>query len=373
MSFRIEEVELRVIHLDRKKRFISGFGASTANDTIICKVMSGGVCGYGEYVGGFGELEYSYESLGTGLHVLEERLIPRLIGQTLSDAGCFAEAAAGLNGHEMARACLEMAVWDLEGKLTGQSLSHLLGGTRTEVRSGISFGITDEVGELLRQIEVAVAKGYHRVKVKIEPGWDLEVVEAIRKRFPSIALTVDGNGAYSVCDMPRLVSLDAFDLMYIEQPFPGNELLAHKQLQEQVRAPLCMDESIRGPYDALQAIELRCCGVVNIKPGRVGGHREAIDVHTICGRHDVPVWCGGMWETGIGRAHNIALASLEGFSLPGDITPTCDLYEQPSLVTPRFVLDRNGMIHVPSGPGIGVEVRSDVLQSVTVSKKNYKA
>jgi O-succinylbenzoate synthase len=271
----------------------------------------------------------------------------------------------------MAKAALEAAWLDAELRSEGRSLASRLGAVRDRVPSGVSVGIMSSVAQLLDTVGQYVDQGYARIKLKIEPGWDVEPVRAVRERFGAgLLLQVDANTAYTLDDAAHLAELDEFDLLLIEQPLPEEQLLAHARLAEQVRTPICLDESIVSAVVAAEALDMRACSIVNIKPGRVGGYLEATRIHDVCRQRHVPVWCGGMLETGVGRAANLALAALPGFTLPGDTSASDRYFAQD--ITPPFVLDRDGTIAVPQGPGIGVEVLRDVVDAMTTSARTIR-
>jgi len=270
----------------------------------------------------------------------------------------------------MAKAGLEAALLDLTAKAEGLSLSRYLGGVKERIPSGISIGIQPDVPTLLKVVERRLKEGYPRVKLKIKPGWDLKVVEAVRQHFGQIPLMADANAAYTLEDLPVFQRLDEYDLMMLEQPFGYDDLVDHAKLQEKIRTPICLDESVKSPDDARRALELQSCRVINLKPGRVGGLLAAREIHDLCLKQGVPVWCGGMLETGIGRAHNVALASLEGFSLPNDLSASGRYYHE-DLIEPPFTLNPDGTLSVPQGPGIGVEVVEERLERATLRRKVF--
>ncbi|HEX8116636.1 MAG TPA: o-succinylbenzoate synthase, partial [Pyrinomonadaceae bacterium] len=287
-----------------------------------------------------------------------------------------AAAVAGLlqkpRGNRMAKAAIETACWDLEAKRLGVPLWRRLGGVRAEIPCGVSIGIQDTHEQLLEKIEKELAAGYQRIKIKIKPGWDREVVEKVRERFPDIRLMVDANSAYTLEDAPLLRALDEFDLMMVEQPLAYDDREDHAKLQRQIRTPVCLDESVRSAEDARKAIELGACRIVNVKLGRVGGHAEAARVEAVCSAANVPVWCGGMLESGVGRAHNIAMATLGGFTLPGDVSASSrywaeDIIDPPVTVTPQ------GTIVAPERPGIGFEIKRDLIDRLTARSETIKA
>jgi len=298
-------------------------------------------------------------------HIIEGFLAPLVIGRRFEHPREVFPALRRVRGHNMAKAGLEMAAWDLHARTIGQPLSRVLGGTRARIASGVSIGIQDSFEQLIEKVDKELAAGYQRIKIKIKPGWDLEAVERVRARFGRIPLMVDANAAYSLDDRAHLARLDPFDLMMIEQPLDYDDVMDHAVLQEAVKTPICLDESIHTVRIARDAIAAKACRIINIKPGRVGGHGESIALHDLCAAHDIPVWHGGMLESGIGRAHNIHLASLPNFRLPGDIAAS-KRYYQPDLIEPAIEVGPDGTIAVPDGPGIGVNIVRDRVNSATL-------
>lgn len=365
----VHRISVRLIELDLIQPFETHMGTQRTRPAIIVAVEGGGgATGYGEFVGGFLPLHFSHESIETGWYILTQVLCPALIGRTLQRARDFHERINKIRGHQMAIACLEMALWDLQAKLENKSLARLLGGCRERIDVGVSLGIQQDIPSLLSVIDKeGIGQGYQRIKLKIKPGWDVEVVRAVRKEYPQVPLTVDANGSYELADAEQLALLDPFELLYIEQPLQYNDFVDHGKLQSKLKTDICLDESIRCVHDAYQALELASCRNINIKPGRVGGLAPALAIHDLCREREIPVWCGGMAETGIGKAHNIALASLPGFTLPNDIAATRRHYRK-DLVHPQWMLNGDGTISVPSGPGIGVSVDVRMLEEVTVRK-----
>ena len=362
----IEAVELLRVRMPLVAPFRTSFGTETSRDVLLVHLLAAEGEGWGECVA-MAEPLYSSEYVDAAQRVMTEHLLPRLFtAGTTSDR--VAAILDPIKGHRMAKAALEAAWLDTELRRDGQSLAGYLGAVRDRVVSGVSVGIMDSIPELLDAVAGSLDAGYVRIKLKIEPGWDVEPVRAVRQRFgDELPLQVDANTAYSLDDAQHLARLDEFDLLLIEQPLPEEQILAHARLAEQVRTPICLDESIVSAVVAEEAIALRACRVVNIKPGRVGGYLEAVRIHDVCQAHGVPVWCGGMLETGIGRAANVALAALPNFTLPGD-TSASDRYFAED-ITPPFVLGRDGCLGVPAGPGIGVEVLRDVVDAITTSRQ----
>lgn len=367
---RIGRVELREVRMPLVHPFETSFGRETEQRTVIVRVDGDGLIGYGESAAGIGPW-YSYETVETCWHVQSDFLVPRLLGQEISEPNDVVDPFAPVRGHNIAKTGLEEAVWDLFAKRAGEPLSRYLGGSGDRIESGVSVGIQATVNELLDRIGAFVDQGYARVKIKIKPGWDVDVVEAVRERFPDLRLMLDANSAYSFDDVALFRRLDGFELMMIEQPLGHDDIVDHAKLQARIRTPVCLDESIVTPEHARWAIELGSCRIVNIKPGRVGGLSAAIRIHDLCQEHGLPVWCGGLLETGIGRAHNVALSTLPNFRLPGDVSASARYYER-DLVNPPFELNPDGTISVPGGPGIGVGIDEDRLEEHTVRSKIFE-
>ncbi len=367
----IEQIELRCLRLPLRRHFETSFGRMVCRDTIVVRAWADGAEGWGESAVEDGPW-YSPETVETAWHVQRDFLVPLLLGRRLDSAADAFALMAGVRGHNMAKTGLEEALWDIEARRKGVSLARLLGGGRPRIPSGVSVGIQDTLAELLAQVEDYLAQGYGRIKVKIKPGWDLEVVRALRRRWPDVPLMVDANSAYTLDDAARLQALDEYALLMIEQPLAYDDIYEHSLLQRQLRTPICLDESIHTPAHARAALELGSCRIVNIKPGRVGGLAQARQIHDLCRERGVPVWCGGLLEVGIGRAHNVAIASLPGFTMPGDVSAS-ERYFERDVVVPPFRLDADGTIAVPQGPGIGVEVDLDYLDEVTVRREVFRA
>jgi len=357
-------VELRRIGLPLLAPFRTSFGTQTARDILLVRAVTDEAEGWGECVAMSDPL-YSSEYVDAAADVLRRFLIPALGGRPDLEAQTVAPALAPIKGHRMAKAALEMAVLDAELRAAGRSFARELGAVHDRVPCGVSVGIAASVPALLDEVSGYLDAGYLRIKLKIEPGWDVEPVRAVRERFgDDVLLQVDANTAYTVADARHLAQLDPFDLLLIEQPLDEEDLLGHVELAKHLRTPVCLDESIVSAQSAAAAISLGACSVVNVKPGRVGGYLEARRVHDVCRAHGIPVWCGGMLETGLGRAANVALAALPGFTLPGD-TSASDRYYG-SDVTAPFVLVE-GHLDVPTGAGLGVEPLPDRLAEVTTS------
>ncbi|MFC2030009.1 o-succinylbenzoate synthase [Chloroflexota bacterium] len=363
---KIEQIELRHVVMPLVHPFETSFGREEVRDTIIVCVRGGGLAGWGEAATSTGPW-YEYETVQTCWHVLEDFLGPMLTGHELPDASVAADLMAPVRGHNIAKMGLEAAVWDLLAQAEGVTVSSLLGGARENVAVGVSVGVQGSVPELLERIDTFANQGYTRVKIKIRPGWDVDVVRSIRERFPDLPLMVDANSAYTLADIDRLCSLDPFDLMMIEQPLAHDDLVDHAELQRRLRTPVCLDESVPSLAAARAALELGSGRIINIKPGRVGGLVAASAIHELCVERGIPVWCGGMLETGVGRAHNVALASLPGFTLPGDISASSRYFDE-DIVEPPFEVNADGTMSVPTEPGIGVQVALKRLERATVRK-----
>jgi O-succinylbenzoate synthase len=354
-------VELRRISMPLVAPFRTSFGTETTRDVLLLRVVTDEAEGWGECVAMSDPL-YSSEYVDAAADVLTRFLIPALAAHQRLDGNAVAPALARFKGHRMAKAALEMAVLDAELRALGRPLARELGAVHDRVPCGVSVGIMGSIGELLDAVGGYVDAGYVRIKLKIEPGWDVEPVRAVRERFSDILLQVDANTAYTLADARHLARLDPFDLLLIEQPLDEEDVLGHAELAAMISTPVCLDESITSARAAADAIRLGACKIVNIKPGRVGGYLEARRIHDVCAAHGVPVWAGGMLETGLGRAANVALAALPGFTLPGD-TSASDRYYRTDITAP-FVLD-DGHLPVPTAPGIGVEPVADLLAAVT--------
>lgn len=368
---RVERVEQYHIRMLLKSHFETSFSRVTAMDKIILAVYADGLVGYGESPVDL-DPYYAYETLETCWHIQRDFLIPLLLDRDVAHATDLPALFNRVRGHPMAKAGLEASLWDIEAQAAGVSVSKLLGGVRDRIESGVSIGIQDSVDELLDRITGYLAEGYRRIKVKIKPGWDATVVEAVRAMFPDTPLMVDANSAYTLVDAPMLKALDGYHLLMIEQPLAYDDILDHAALQRGLETRICLDESITSVGRAREALALGSCRIINIKPARVGGWANARKIHDICMEAGIPVWCGGMLESGIGRAHNVALASLPNFTLPGDISASYRYWAQ-DIVEPEFHLNADGTMSVPDQPGLGVTVLRDRLESVTVNKASYSA
>lgn len=358
---KLSGMEIRRVSLPLVTPFRTSFGVQTEREALLLRAVTPDSEGWGECVAG-AEPVYSSEYVDGVEHVLRNHLLPRIFDRGRITAAEVLPTLAHVKGHRMAKAALEMAVLDAELRLAGTSFGRHLGAVRDRVDCGVSVGIMDGIPELLDAVGSYLDEGYRRIKLKIEPGWDVDPVRAVRERYGDIPLQVDANAAYTLADAPRLARLDPFDLLLIEQPLAEEEVPAHAELARLIATPICLDESITSAGSAADAIAMGACRIVNIKAGRVGGYLEARRVHDVCAAAGVPVWCGGMLETGLGRAANVALAALPGFVLPGDTSASGRYFHRD--ITEPFVLE-NGQLPVPTGPGLGVGVLQDVLDEVT--------
>ena len=366
----IEEVELRLINMKLVSPFETSFGRETERKTIIVKMVSDGLKGYGECVAMDGPW-YSYETIETAWIILQKYMIPMILGKEINQPSELIKLLGRVRGHNMTRAALEEAFWDLYAKFQGKPLSKLLGGVKDKIESGVSIGIQKNVQQLLKAIDNYLSEGYRRIKLKIKPSWDIEVLREVRKHYPDIPLMVDANAAYTIEDARHLKKLDEFNLLMIEQPLSYDDLVNHAKLQSVLKTPICLDESIKTVSDARAALKLRSCKIINIKVGRVGGLLKAKEIHDLCQENNIPVWCGGMLETGIGRAINVAIASLPNFKLPNDISASQRYYHE-DIIDPPFELNPDGTITVPKKPGIGIEVIEERLNKRTIKKITLK-
>ena len=356
---KIERIELHHVEMPLVHPFETSFGRELNRPCILVAVHSAGLTGWGECTAGAGPW-FSSETIGTAWHVLRDFLIPAVLGQDVTSPADVVVRFRRVRGHPIARAGLQNAVWDLLAQAQEVPLAHLLGGNRDRVPVGVSVGIEPTLEALLDRVAQHVDEGYGRVKLKIKPGWDVDVVGAVRERWPDLPLQVDANCAYTPADAATLQELDQFDLLLIEQPLHHEDIVDHAKLQTQLQTPLCLDESIRSPEHARWALDIEACRVINIKVGRVGGLTAARQIHDLCAERGVPVWCGGMLETNFGRATNVALATLPNFTLPGDISASARYYRE-DIAGPNFVLNDDSTLSVPTEPGLGVRVISERL------------
>ena len=367
---RIERLQLRLLRLPLVHFFETSFERAYGRTFIIVTVTADGVDGVGECIADQNPY-YSSETAGTAWHIISDFIATAVLGRTFTHASEVFPALHAIRGHNMAKAAVEMALWDVEARQRGLPLGRLLGGTRPHIESGVSIGIQDSLDQLADKIRIELAAGYRRIKIKIKPGWDIDAVRMVRDRFGNIPLMVDANAAYTLDDANHLAALDPFDLMMIEQPLDYDDVKDHATLQRALRTPICLDESIHTPKIARDAIESAACRIINIKPGRLGGHAESIRVHDIAAAHGIPVWHGGMLESGIGRAHNIHLSSLPNFTLPGDIAASRRYYA-PDLIEPPIEVRPDGTVPVPDGPGIGVRIDWDRVAHATLNSHEVR-
>jgi O-succinylbenzoate synthase len=371
MGIRLDRITLREIRMPLVHFFETSFGRTTERRIVLVEVSSGGLSGWGEVTCGENPF-YNEEWTESAWLILRDYVAPRVLHYNFEHAAGVGARSAHVRGHLMAQGGLEVAVWDLEARMLGEPLyKRIGGGARGEIPCGVSIGIQDSVPQLLEKIETELSAGYQRIKMKIKPGWDVDVVRQVRKRFPGILLMADANSAYTLSDAPLLKALDEFNLMMIEQPLAHDEIIDHAKLQAQLMTPICLDECIRSAHQARQAIDMDAGRIINIKLGRVGGFAEAKRVHDVAQAAGIPVWCGGMLEAGIGRAHNIALATLPNFTLPGDVSASKrywarDIIQPPVEVTPR------GTIVVRDDPGFGYELDREFLDSITIRRESIQ-
>lgn len=364
---RIRKITLREIHLRLLSPFETSFGKTDLRRIILLEADVDGTIGWGESTAGENPY-YCYETVETAWHILRDHAWRIIKDREFASAAEVWDLLAHIRGHNMAKAALETAVWDAEAKQKNVPLSKLLGGTRTEIPCGVSIGIQPGIPALIAKVEKELAAGYQRIKIKIKPGVDLDLVRSLRQRFPRIRLMADANSAYTLADAPLLQQLDAFHLMMIEQPLGYDDIYSHAALQRQLETPICLDECIHDAENARAAIELGACKIINIKLGRVGGHTPARQVHDVCESNSIPVWCGGMLESGIGRAHNIAMSSLSNFSLPGDVSASRRYWDE-DIMEPEVEVTPQGTIHVPTAPGIGHVPRLDRIEALTCRRE----
>jgi o-succinylbenzoate synthase len=357
---KLDQVRLYHLSMPLKTAFETSFGRIQRRECILVEVQAGGISGWGEAAADH-DPGYSYETTGTAWHILHDFLIPAVLNSGSTRVEDYIHLSKSVRGHHLAKAGLEMALWDLRGKLEGVSLRDLLGGTRTRAEVGVSVGLQEDPQALVKTAAGYVENGYRRVKIKIKPGRDVEDARAVRAAFPDLPLQVDANSAYDLNSVRGLQPLDELGLLLIEQPLAEDDLWDHHQIANLFSTPICLDESITSARHARQALEMKACRIINIKAGRLGGLSEALQVHNLCKEARVPVWCGGMLETGVGRASNLALAALPNFTLPGDISAT-ERYYNEDITAESFQLNPDSTIDVPSGPGLGIEVQLEKVQ-----------
>jgi o-succinylbenzoate synthase len=366
----IERIEMALLKLPYVHFFETSFGREYDRTFIITRVFEDGICGYGEVVAEEAPL-YSGETTEGAWHVLRTFLIPMVFAEGITTAADYAAKAKRFRGNQMARGGLELSFWDLEARKKGVPISKLYGGVRDEIEAGVSCGIEDSIPDLVERVAGYVGQGYRRIKLKIKHGWDVEACRAVRERFPDILLQVDANGAYGLADKDQLKKLDAFNLLLVEQPFAPYDLWDHAKLQREMKTPICLDESVISFDTARAALEMGSCRIINIKVGRVGGPTEMRRIHDLCEANGVPVWCGGMLESGIGRAHNLHIASLPNFKLPHDLSESRRYYKE-DLIDPFIAFHAPGRIKVPTGPGIGVNPVEERIRRATLKSEVFK-
>jgi O-succinylbenzoate synthase len=368
---KIDAITLRELHMPLVRPFETSFGVTRNRRILLAEIQSEGLTGWGECTAAE-EPYFSAEWTDSAWMVIVQQLGPMLAETPPEHGGQCPHILRRVRGNHMAKATLENAIWDIEAQREGISLSRLLGGVRDVIPCGVSIGIQPSIPELMATIERELAAGYQRIKLKCKPGWDVEVFAQVRNRWPEITLSCDANSAYRLRDADHLTAFDAFDLLMIEQPLWHNDFYYHSMLQKRLNTPICLDESLHNRRDALAAIEMESCRIINIKLGRVGGFSEAIAVHNAAQERGIPVWCGGMLESGVGRSHNIALSSLENFTLPGDVSASARYFVD-DIIEPGVTVSSAGEIAIPDTPGRGYEVRADLIERLTVRKETIRA
>lgn len=366
-GLQVESVEVRLIRLPLIEPFETSFGKIDSRLIFLVSLKADGYTGWGEVVASE-EPRYSYETVGTAFHVIRDFLGPAILSAPINGLDDLAKRFAPYRGHNMAKAGLELAYMHLLAQVEKRSLSSLIGGERKRIPVGVSLGIQPTLSRLLDRVDRYLQLGYQRIKLKIKPGWDIDVVDEVRRKNPNILLSVDANSAYTLADQDHLKLLDDFNLLMVEQPLQNDDVLDHSKLQQVMKTSICLDESIVSARQARIALDLESCRLINIKIGRVGGYSAALAIHDLCVSRNIPVWCGGMLESGIGRAHNIALASLQGFSLPGDISASSRYFER-DIIFPEVKVDEDGTVLVPDGLGLGFEVDTDYIESLTETRE----
>lgn len=368
---RIENIELRELAMRLKAPFETSSEVTWDRRVLLVEVAVDGLHGWGEITAAEDPF-YNSETTETAWHMMNDFIVPMVLGKNIERASQVADLLEPIRGHEMAKAGLENALWDIEAQQEKMPLAKLLGGTRGQIDCGVSIGIQSSTSSLLAKIEDELRAGYQRIKLKVKPGKDTEIIAAVREKYPEIKLMVDANSAYRVQDVEVLQAFDRYDLMMIEQPLAWDDIYQHSRLQAQLRTPICLDECIHNASHAEAAIQLGACRIINIKLGRVGGHMHARQVHDICVHHSVPVWCGGMLESGIGRAHNIAMSALPGFSLPGDVSASKRYWER-DIIEPEVEVSAKGTIAVPEVPGLGYGICRKNIEALTVRHLRWAA
>ena len=364
---KIRSIELTEINLPLVHFFETSFGRTYERRIILVRVEDGdGAQGWGEITCGEGP-GYSDEWTDSAWVTAEKILAPMVVGREVADASFVFDLMKRARGHRMSKSGIETACWDLEAKKLRVPLWRHLGGVNREVECGVSIGIQDSVEQLIDKIQIELDAGYKRIKIKIAPHWDYDVIKKVREEFPDIKLMGDANSAYTLADIDKLRSLDEFDLMILEQPLACDDIVDHAELQRQIKTPICLDEPIKSPEDARKAIALKSGKIINLKNGRVGGHSQSKKIEEVCRLAGIPIWCGGMLESGIGRAHNIAISTLAGYTMPGDVSAS-KRYWQEDIISPEVEVSSSGTITAPDGPGIGFEVRRERIEKIAVRR-----
>jgi o-succinylbenzoate synthase len=368
MAIKLDRIILRQIRMPLVHFFETSFSRTTERHIILVEAVAGGLSGWGEVTAGEHPF-YNEEWTEAAWLILKDYAAPRVLGKSFATSADVYPLTSHIRGHQMARGGLEVAVWDLESRQLGQPLwKHIGGGARREIPCGVSIGVQDSVPELITKIEKELADGYQRIKMKIKPGWDVEVVAEVRRHFPKIQLMADANSAYTLADADRLRRLDDFDLMMIEQPLAHDDIIDHAELQAKLKTPICLDECIRSAHHGEQAIKMQACRIINIKLGRVGGFAEAKRLHDVAQAASIPVWCGGMLEAGVGRAHNVALATLPNFTLPGDVSAS-KRYWARDIITPEVETTSQGTIAIRDSPGFGYDIDLDQIRRTSIREE----
>jgi O-succinylbenzoate synthase len=367
---KIEAITLREVQIPLVNFFETSFGRIYSRRILLVTAHCEGVNGWGECVAGEDPF-YSSEWIESAWLTIVRYLAPQLVGKSINQGRDATVLMAKVRGHRMAKGGLENALWDAEARAKQQPLWKLLSGARREIPCGVSIGIQDSHEQLLEKIHTELEAGYRRIKLKVKPGWDVDVLEKVRSRWPDITLSVDANSAYTLDELEHLRKFDPFNLLMIEQPLWNDDIFYHARLQKELRTSLCLDESIENARDAAFAVESGACRIINIKVGRVGGFTEAKKVHDVCQANKIPVWCGGMLESGVGRSHNIALSTLENFSLPGDVSAS-KRYWKEDIIEPEVEVSREGFITIRDEPGTGYRVREDLIDKLTARKETIR-
>jgi len=367
---KIEQITLREIRMRLKAPFETSFGVTQDRRILLVEAIADGVTGWGE-ITTIETPSYNSETTDTAWHIVSDFIAPQLVGKDLASGAEIPVVLEGIRGHYMAKSGVENALWDIEAQQKALALWKWLGGTRSEIDCGVSLGIRESPQALVNKVSQELQSGYQRIKLKIKPGKDLEYAAAVRRQFPDIRLSVDANSAYRLNDIDHLRKLDEFNLLMIEQPLEWDDIYSHATLQAQIRTAICLDECINNERQALSAIQLVACRIINIKLGRVGGHSSARQIHDLCFERGVPVWCGGMLESGIGRAHNIAMSTLPGFTLPGDVSASSRYWAE-DIIEPEVEVTPRGTIPAPADVGLGYTVKKELIQRLTVRSQSWK-